>query len=319
MRAFFLLFITSFFLLAGQATGLREIKEGDKLPAKESLGVFKAKGNKLILYIKSGDIKSIAFFKNLAGLLKGKKDLALYVVDANPADGTDKRFSSVYDGLKIEKSLLPDEERKIYGDLGVIVIPTLMLVSGDNTLHSVIAGSRPNLNMFFKSYLDALIKGEPPVNVYEEADRQRKEDKIRKMLNQGNLFLLNGNFEPANLLYRKALEAAPENEEAKLGVGYSLLFMDKIDEALDYFTVLKEKEENNRVLLGYHLCRAIKQTPEAEESLEQAARLSMLENRYFFIIFKAAGVLDKAGKCEESKVAYRRGYEVLLRHYRRNK
>lgn len=317
MKTFLFLFFATFLMLSGQVTGLREIKAGDKLPDKESLRVFKNGGGKLILYIKSGDIKSITFFKVLAGALKRKKDLSLFVVDANPAPGTDKRFSSVYDGLKIEKKHLPDEERKIYGDLGIIVVPTLLLVSGDNTLHSVIAGYRPNLSMFFKSYLDALKKGKPPVNVYEEGDRQRKEEKIQKMLKQGYLFLMNGNFEPANTLYRKALDAAPENEEAKLGVGYSLIFMDKIDESLDYFTKLKEKKNSNRVLLGYHLCRAMKET--SEESLARVARLSLLENRYFFIVFKAAEVLDKAGKCEESKAAYRRGYEVLLRHYRRSK
>lgn len=317
MKALFLLFITSFFLLSGQVTGLREIKVGDKLPAKESLGVFKGKGNKLILYIKSGDIKSIAFFKSLAGVLEGKKDLTLYVVDGNAAAGTDKRVSAVHDGLKVEKKLLPDGERKIYGDLGIIVIPTLLLVTGDNRLHSMVAGPHPNLTMFFKAYLEALVKGEPPGNVYEAADRLMKENKVLKLQKQAYLLLVNGNFQLANSLYRKFLEAAPGNTEAQLGVGYSLLFMEKVDESLTYFTVLKSKDESSRVLLGYYLCLAMKEPD--RESLEQIAHLSQLESRFFFVIFKAAEVLDKAGKCEESKAAYRRGYEVLFRAYRRNK
>ena len=38
---------------------------------------------------------------------------------------------------------------------------------------------------------------------------------------------------------------------------------------------------------------------------------------FFFVILKAAEALDKAGKCEESKQAYKQAYDVLLRMYRR--
>lgn len=320
IRSFLLLFFMSFFMLSGQITGLREIKVGDRLPAKESFGVFKATGNKLILYLKSGDLKSTLFFKTLADTLSSplerKKDLTLYVVDANPAAGEDKRVSSIFDGVKIKKELVPDEERRLYGDLGIIVIPTLIMLTADNTVHSMIAGSRPNLTMFFKTYLDALAKGEAPENVYEKGDRQIKEEKIMKMQKQAYLLLVNGNYELAGSMYRKLLEASPGNEEAELGIGYALIFTDKTAEAAAYFTELKAKGENNRVLLGYYLCKAIEGN---EESLTELAHLSQLESRFFFVIFKAAEILDKAGKCEESKAAYRRGYEVLLRHYRRNK
>jgi tetratricopeptide (TPR) repeat protein len=321
MRSFLFLFFMSFFILSGQITGLREIKVGDKLPSKESFGVFKAAGNKLILYLKSGDLKSIAFFKTLADTLSSplekKKDLTLYVVDANPAvAGSDNRISSIFDSLKINKQLVPDEERRLYGDLGVIVIPTLILVTGDNTVHSLIAGSRPNLTMFFKTYLNALAKGEAPENVYEKGDRLIKEKKIMKMQKQAYLLLVNGNYELAGSMYRKVLEASPGNEEAELGIGYSLIFRDKTADASAYFAALKEKGENKRVLLGYYLCESVKGE---EDSLAELAHLSLLESRFFFVIFKAAEILDKAGKCEESKATYRRGYEVLLRHYRRNK
>ncbi len=315
MRAFLLLFLSSFFLLSGQVTGLREIKTGDRLPDKESLRVFSAKGNTLILYIKSRDIKSVAFFKKLAGMFKVKKEVKLYVVDASPA--ADKRVSAVYDALKIEKEWVADEERKIYGDLGIIVVPTLLFVTGDNTLHSVVAGNRANLRLFFKSYLTALLKGEPPGNVYEKADKGLKEKKVLKRLNQAFFLLVNGNFDLALGAYRKAAAENPGNKEARLGVGYSLMFLEKIDEALDYFTGLKEKDKSNRVQLGYYLCQSIKAP--TEETLDRVAHLSLLESRFFFVVYQAGLILDKAGKCEESKKVFRHGYKVLLRHHRRNK
>ncbi|MCP5107055.1 MAG: tetratricopeptide repeat protein [bacterium] len=307
-----------FLLFSAQVTGLREIKVGDKLPGKESLRIFDAKGNKLILYIKSQDIKSIAFFKRLTGTFKvKKKDVKLYIVDANPAPETDKRLSAIYAGLKVEKELVRDGERKIYGDLGIIVIPTLLFVTGDNTLHSIIAGNHPNLPLFFKSHFNALLDGKPPENVYEKEDRLLKEKKVLKMLNQGFFLLVNGNFDLAHGIYRKAAAAHPENQEARLGVGYSLIFMDKIEEALAYFTGLKEKDTDNRVLLGYYLCQSMKAP--TEESLEKTAYLAQRETRFYFVAFQAGLVLDKAGKCEESKKVFRHSYKVLLRHQRRNK
>jgi len=315
MKALLLFLSASFFLLSTQVTGLREIKPGDRLPEKESLRIFSAKGNKLILYIKSRDVKSVVFFKKLAGMFKVKRDVKLYVVDASPA--ADERVSALYGALKIEKEWVADVERKIYGDLGVIVIPTLLFVTGDNTLHSMVAGNHANLPLFFDSYLNALLKGESPGNVYEKGDKLLKEKKVLKRLNQAFLLLVNGNFDLAGTVYRKAAAEDPGNNEAQLGVGYSLMFLDKIDEGLAYFTRLKEKNNGNRVLLGYYLCQSMKAP--TEESLEQLAHLSQLESRFFFVVFQAGLILDKAGKCEESKKVFRHSYKVLLRHHRRGK
>ncbi len=102
---------------------------------------------------------------------------------------------------------------------------------------------------------------------------------------------------------------------ANLGLGYALMFNDMIDESLNHFTKLKEKNETRRVLLGYYLCQAIKEP--SEESLTQIASLSLVEPRFFFVVFRAAEILEKAGKLDESRKAYKRAYEVLLRMFRR--
>ena len=317
MKTFIILFLAAC-LLPAQVTGLREIKIGDKLPDKAELQRFKTPGNKLLLYIKSSDIKSIAFFKGLAGVIedsKTKTDVTLYVVDAEPE--TDKRLTPVYDTLKVKKEIIRDTDRKIYGELGVIVIPTLLFINNDHTLHSMIAGFHSNLADFFKSYLTALSKGVPPEDVYKAAEERIRQAKITKMIKQAFLLMVNGNAELAGSMYKKAAEKDPENIDAQLGFGYSLLFSDKIDEGLAYFTELKAKNENKRVLLGYYLCQAA-QSP-TDDVLAKTTEFAQLEPQFFFVAYKAGEILDKAGKCEESKAVYRHAYKVLLRHHRRNK
>jgi tetratricopeptide (TPR) repeat protein len=181
----------------------------------------------------------------------------------------------------------------------------------------MIAGYRANLTGFFKSYLTALSKGEPPEDVYKAVEERIQKGKITKMIKQAFLLLVNGNCDLAGTMYKKAVEKDPENNDAQLGLGYSLLFSDKIDESLAYFTELKSKNENKRVLLGYHLSRATK-TP-TDEILAQVAESAQLEPQFFFAAYRAGEILDKAGKCEESKAVYRHAYKVLLRHLRRNK
>lgn len=312
-----LLISVCFVMLSAEVTGLRKIKVGEPVPNSGSLNVFDAKGNQLILYIKSKDIKSITFFKSLARTLgaKKKKDLTLYVVDAEV--DPDPRVSAVYDSLNIDKVRIADGDRNIFGELGVIVIPTLLVVKADHTLHSLVAGYRANLGLFFKSYLDALARGKPAGDVYKAAGETLAKRKASKLLNQGFRLLIDADYPLAVSIYDRAVKDNPETGEARLGKGYALLLDDKITEGLAHFTALKEEASSRRVLLGYHLCRAL--IDATEEDLEQIAALAQKEPRFFFVVFKAAEVLDKAGKCEESKAVYRHAYKVLLRSHRRNK
>ncbi|MCP5052401.1 MAG: hypothetical protein GY940_34860 [bacterium] len=315
----FLFFFSCFFLFAREATGLREIKTGDPLPDSKELTLSKTQGNKLILYVKSDDIKSITLFKTFARVLgnKGKtaEGLTLFLVDANPSP--DRRITAVYDSVTVKKQLIADSGREIYGSLGVIVIPTLLFVTRENTLHSLVAGYRDNLPMFFSSHLDTLIKGKPPVDVYKAADHRLKQRGVSKMLSQAFLLMVNGDYTLAGSIYRKTLDKDPENSEARLGTGYSMLLADKTEKSLAYFTALKEKKETKRILLGYYLSLSMKET--TDRRLEELARLAQLEPRFFMVIFKAAGILDKAGKDRLSKAVYRHSYKVLLRKVRRSK
>ncbi len=309
------------FMFFTQTSSLREIKIGDPIPADGTLAKFKTAGPKAILYIKSSDLKSITFFKNFSSVIKksrkrGKKNhagLKLFVVDAAPAP--DDRAQAIYQPLTIQKEYVRDAGRKIYGRLGIIVLPTLVLVNPDHTLHSFVAGNKANLNLFFTSYLRALLKGAPAGNVLESAAQQVQKKKIFKLLNQAFRLLINKSPELAEAMYQSVLKQDPENGEAILGRGYSLLLMEKTADALDFFTAKKKTGDGRRVLLGHLLCSAAAEP--SEETLARLARAAQLEPRFFNVSFHAAQLLEKAGKCQLARDVYRHSYSVLLRRVTR--
>ena len=296
-----------------EAQGLRDHKVGDKLPTTEALSMVVPGGNKLLLVLNSSRDKNAVFFDEIVSLIGKTEEIELILVDINQE--LDDRIAPAFNELKIEKQYVPDLERKIYADLGIIVLPTLLFLTKDNILHSYIAGYRSNLKLSVQSYLESLLKEESPENIAQKAERKMDERQVDKLLEQGFRLMVSRNYEIAHTTFKKIIEIEPGHEVAGLGIGYALLFNDQIDESLSHFSEIMKNSETRRVRLGYFLCQAIKEP--SEESLEQIASSSHLEPRFFFVIFQVAEVLDKAGKCEESKEAYKHAYDVLLRMYRR--
>jgi tetratricopeptide (TPR) repeat protein len=310
MSAIMLILMVAF---PSEAQGLRDHKVGDKLPATEALSVVLPGGNKMLLVLDSSRDKDASFFDEIVPLIGKTGDIKLILVDTNQE--MDDRIASTFGALKIEKQYVPDVERKIYADLGIIVLPTLLFLTKDNILHSYIAGYRSNLKMSVQSYLESLLKEESPENIAQKAEKTMDERQVDKLLEQGFRLMVSRNYEIAHNTFKKIIEIEPGHEVASLGIGYALMFNDQIDESLAHFSEIRESNETRRVLLGYFLCQAIKDP--SDESLQQISSLSHLEPRFFFVIFRVAEVLDKAGKCEESKKSYKHAYDVLLRMYRR--
>jgi tetratricopeptide (TPR) repeat protein len=308
-----LIFLTALVSLSSEMQGSRNIKVGDKLPATEALSVFSAGQKKLILVLNSGRETNQAFFRELGASVQTAEDLELYLVDTAPEP--DAQLMSVFEAMDIEKKYIADVDKKIFGELGIIVQPTLLFLTEENILFSLIAGYQSNLKLIFPSHLEGLMTGEAPVELARTAQAVKEERQVSGLLEQGFRLMISRNYELAQKTFLKALEIEPDEETASLGIGYAQMFMGQIDQSLQHFTELKEKTDSKRVQLGYYLCEVLKEP--SQEFLEQLASLAKLEPQLFFVVFKVAEALDQAGKCEESKTAYRHAYEILLRMYRK--
>ena len=219
-----LILLTALVSLSSDMQGSRNIKVGDKLPATEALSVFSVGQKKMILVLNSGRENNTTFFQELGASVQTAENLELYLVDT--ALEPDAQVMSVFEAMDIEKKYVADVDKKIFGELGIIVQPTLLLVTEENILFSLIAGYRSNLKLIFPSHLEALMTGEAPEELARTAQAEREERKVSGLLEQGFRLMISRNYELAQKTFLKALEIDPEQETANLGVGYTMMFMD---------------------------------------------------------------------------------------------
>lgn len=312
-----LIFIIVCLLQPPEMSGQRQFKPGDTIPLENELKSLDTGKKRVILIIDSTQPKSGAFFGELVPALNTAASVDFFLVDT--AGKLDPKLESLFNSLKPAKKYIPDNDKKIYSRLGVIVKPSLLLVTEDNRLHSSLAGMRRNLPVLFKEYIKAFLKGEDVgvKGVFKEQENRMAQRKVKALLKQGLVFLAQGNFQLASNVYRKVSEKDPENESARLGIGYALFFSDRLDESLAHFTKMKEESPNGkRAALGYYLCLA-SQSP-APEALDGLVTSIGREHVFFPVIFRAADLLDRQGRCEESKKAYARAYKILVKNYGRN-
>ncbi len=314
MRIFLTLLLT-FYIFPADVEGLREIQVGDKIPVSGELKFIEGQGKTIILCLKSDDLRSVAFMKQFLKSYSSGKKTSFFLIDMNAE--TDRRVMLLFDKLNGNKKIMNDPQRKIYGELGVVVMPSLLYIDEAGILNSVIVGYRPNLAMFFKSHLSALIKGEKPGDVYEETDKKLAQRKKNRASDQAFALIIDGNYQLAGIIYKKSTEKDPGNEEAMLGYGYALLMQGKIKEALTLFSEAVKSSESKRIKFGYYLSLA--SGDPSEDNLTNLSRFALLEPSFFPAVFEAAEVLQKNGKLEQSNKVFTRSYRILLRMYRRNK
>ncbi|MEN8152874.1 MAG: hypothetical protein ABFR75_02540 [Acidobacteriota bacterium] len=309
-------FLLVFYIFPSTIDGLRDVKTGDKIPLTGELSFINDLNKELlIIYLKSDEIKSITFLRQLSKSLTAKKQCQLIVVDSNPE--TDQRIQKIIEKIKVKTRRINDPERKIYEKLGVIVLPTLFFIKDDKTINSFLAGYRANLEMFFRSHLKSLLKGEKPEDVYKINDTKLKLRKVNKMLKQAFTLLIDKNIELAHKIYKKTLDLYKDNIEASFGVGFTLSKLGKPIEAEEFFRETDPDGSSKRLAFGLYLSLSL--ADPTEENLKKLHDLAVLEPHFFPAVFEAGLLLEKSGKKELSSAVFKHAYKALFRSYRRNK
>ncbi len=314
MRIFLTLLLT-FYIFPADVEGLREIKVGDKVPLTEELKFIEGQGKTVLLYLKSDDLRSVAFLRQFLKSYNSVKKISFVLVDTNAE--TDNRILILFDKFKGNRKKLNDPQRKIYADFGIVVMPSILFIDEAGILNSVIVSYRPNLGMFFTSHLSALEKGEKPGNVYKETDIKLVQRKKNRVLEQAFTLIVDRNYQLAGMMYKKAVEKDSENIEAHLGYGFILLEQDKANDAVVLFKGALENNDSKRLKFGLYL--SLSSADPSEENLSNLLRFAMLEPSFFPAVFKAGEILEKNGRIKESINIFKRSYKILLRKSRRNK
>lgn len=115
-------------------------------------------------------------------------------------------------------------------------------------------------------------KGNRPLEAAESLEKLRvlypKDYTVQ--LRSAWLYFLAGNYILSEKHYRIALEIAPKDPDATIGLGWSLLYSGKYEEADQLFTeFLKQYPQNQSAQEGYYRCRSV--LYEKQGNLEKAA------------------------------------------------
>ncbi len=184
-------------------------------------------------------------------------------------------------------------------------------------MNSYVAGYRSNLNIVFKTHFTALRKGELPGDVFKVYDTKIAKRKFDRTVGQAFTLLIDNNFELSNKMYKKAIEMNGKNLTAKLGFGFSLIMLDKVKEAEDFFVKSDQISHSKRMKFGMFLCKSIL-NPDGE-NLKSLFKYAGTESSFFPAVFKAGEILEKNGKADLSGKIFKHSYKVLYRFYCRKK
>lgn len=260
--------------------GLRNIKRGDTIP-EYSLQTIEGKtysstqnaGKATVMIYLAAEQKSSERVSSEAHDIvnkidKGNKELNLIYITADVANTN--YFRNYRDQTDVHNPLLLDMDREVYGSLGLIVLPTTIIINNEGKLAQVISSYRPDYSHILESYIlhtTGKISDEElekslvsksyhrdsnaskatrhraaasllcSKKLYKDAEKELNSaleldpENVDVKLDLAHLHLIQKNVADAKKLVDEVLAVKPTSKQAKLMNGITLYFMDDLDQA----------------------------------------------------------------------------------------
>lgn len=309
---------------AAAADDLRVIKRGEAVPpyslkALSGPNLDNASNREracIIVYLSAQQVSSTraAVDSQQVATALRRSDLELQHITADVAQAN--WFREFRDSASVRAPLGLDFDRVFYGQLGVIVLPTTIVVDAQGRLRHVIAGYKPDyahvleacsrhaLGLLNDAQLDEALKAKG-FNRDTPADRAARHRAAAGLLRERGLL------DDAEKELRKAIEIDPQGVDSRLDLASLCIALRRFDEAEALVSETVKIEADNRRakllrgMLAYHAGRL----DEAEKTLTESLVLNTDPARthyYLGLIYEAKKNADKALE------HYRQALERLL-------
>ena len=309
-----LLAILMFGLTAGAAFSagpgeavLRKMKLGDKMPEfslADSAGkVFDYKHNRrrvvLIVFLSSGQKQSRSAVSDITQILADpqikSESLDLVGVSTRPLE----------DDAKPAFPIVLDPQYKLWGKLGIIAMPTVLIVGKDDNISWIRAGHAYDFAPVLHSHLryELGIAGEeaPEDTVQAKVlSNTTTASRVKRHLQMAKILEGKGRLDSAIAEVRKAQAIDPNSVEPALELGEILCRAGKGEAALDAVENVKSTERRDiakRLLISGWAKRQMGNLLPAEADLLEATKLDPKSARGYFELgrlYRAKGDKDKA-------------------------
>jgi tetratricopeptide (TPR) repeat protein len=218
--------------------------------------------------------------------------------------------------LKIPFSILLDEDKSVYGQYGVIAIPTTFLIGRAGKVRHVFA----SYTFEYYDQMNAeltLLTGRITEEQYEglkEPDTQTDEQtqKAQRLVSLADRLSERGFLESAEDSYRQAIQLKPDMAKAHAGLGTVYLQQGKLEEAEREFQAALEKDpELTGATKGIaRLLIEQGKQEEAETHLKRLVEQGHAEDDTYFLLGQ---ISEKRGNCSEALSYYKKSSEQLLK------
>lgn len=233
-------------LAAGRADAdeLRHTKPGQPIPDfslptldGEGLGSADLRGRTVVLvFLSARQRQSEEAAAAAAAVWRELHDNDLSLVFATADTGETGWFRRLRATGDVRQPILLDAERRLYGGLGLIVLPTTIVIDPDWKLTHVISSYKADYKHVLTAYIEhamGRMSDEELQRRLETSsfDRDRPEDRIARHRAAARILRESGLAAEAEKELRAALEIEAAHDDARLDLAALLIDQDRLDEA----------------------------------------------------------------------------------------
>ena len=320
----FLIISLAVFLLFTPAAEAISVSGGEHAPGftlssveGKTISLSDYKGRVAVLvYWRTGQKRSLLALKDINDILKKFKGKNVQV--ATIIAGSDNREEAVniFTENRLEYPLLIDSDRQLYGDYGIRVFPSTVIIDRKG----IVAYAIPGHPLTYKTRLRGFIKkalGEINESELEKTISPHREKKDKAVLEALRLYNLALRFTDSGLLDMainaaiKSVEAKPEMIGSHILLGFLYLEMKEADKALESFNkAIKLAPQSNDAKTGLGGALILKgDIDRAIEILDDAAVANPYPQMTYYELGKA---YELKGEKDKSIEMYKKAIKKII-------
>lgn len=310
---------------AARGDSLRNVEVGEEVPPftlrtldNQSISSREMRGEIVVLVYMSAEQRSSESAAATAAKVVGNmvgEDVRLLLVTADVTKT--EYFREWRDRAGVHQPLGLDLKRELYGGLGLIVLPTTVVIDEEGRLAHVISSYKTNYEHVLQSYVmhtlddltDAQLEERLEAETYE---RGRPEDKIARHRAAAELMRQNGLPGDAESELKAALRIEPGHAGAMLDMAYLYVTTNRVDQAAEIVKRVLEEEPQHRrgkLLRGIVLYHQDK-LDEAQALLKEVL---LLNPDPIFTHYYLGLIAEKKGENEKAVEHYHEALKRMLR------
>jgi tetratricopeptide (TPR) repeat protein len=312
-------------LLAMWFGTLRNVDIGDEAPNfvlqdtnGRELSLISLRGKiAIIVFWKAGEKHCLEALTSLQSIYIKFQEHSVEVLALSIDKSGLELISKIKSSEQLTFPMLYDSEEKAYGDYGVVVTPSTIIIDQEGKLNYYYPGYRNDFSRQISGRVEVLLgqktleELQAELQPVKNPELSEAEKHARRYLNAGNRLLEKGMTKSAMLQYQKAIEEKPDLFEAHLRLGDIYLEQKKTPEAVAEFTqAIKLKPRSDEAYAG--LGDALFFQDELLKAMEMLQLALKINPKLARVHYRLGRIYEEQNQIEDALKEYKIAVKILL-------